>query len=45
MYEFIEDTLPFYIQSFVEADLNDEAITQTKKHCLKLLFSCILKKN
>ena len=43
--QFIEDTLPFYIQSFVEADLNDEAITQTKKHCLKLLFSCISNNN
>ena len=43
--QFIEDTLPFYIQSFVEADLNDEAIIQTKKHCLKLLFSCISNNN
>ena len=39
--KFIEDTLPFYIESYVEADLNDEAIIQTKKHCLKLLF-CFL---
>lgn len=41
--KFIEDTLPFYIESYVEADLNDEAIIQTKKHCLKLLFSCLSK--
>tara|TARA_B100001248_G_scaffold256134_1_gene236751 strand:+ start:872 stop:1543 length:672 start_codon:yes stop_codon:yes gene_type:complete len=41
--KFIEDTLPFYIESYVEADLNEEAIIQTKKHCLKLLFSCISK--
>ena len=41
--QFIEDILPFYIQSFIEADLNEEAIVQTKKHCLKLLFSCISK--
>ena len=29
--------------SEIEADLNEEAIVQTQKHCIKLLFSCILK--
>lgn len=41
--KFIEDTLPSYIKCIIEADLNEEAIVQTKKHCIKLLFSCILK--
>lgn len=41
--QIIEDTLPSYIQCIIEADLNEEAIVQTQKYCIKLLLSCLFK--
>ena len=40
--EFIQNTLPFYIKGFVEADLNDEDIVEIKKSVMRLIFGCIL---
>tara|TARA_B100001123_G_C15029673_1_gene914874 strand:+ start:243 stop:917 length:675 start_codon:yes stop_codon:yes gene_type:complete len=43
--QIISDTLPLYIKSFVEMDLNDEAIIETQKHCIKMLFMCLSNKS
>ena len=40
---FIKTTLPFFIQGFVNADLNDESILEIKKNVIQIIFSCILK--
>ena len=40
---FIKNTLPFFIQGYVNADLNDESILEIKKNVIQIIFSCILK--
>ena len=41
--EFIQETLPFYIKAYVEADLNEEDIIEIQKSIMKLICSCIIR--
>ena len=42
--DILNNVLPYYIESFINEDINEDVIIETRKCITKLLLCCLLKK-